>query len=126
MSPSTTVTTARDAASVGTVEPTICVRAIRTFASSPPRAGVNAFIATPAAYAPATETHGDPSPRVRRDEDASPGEGPKRERPELEAESRQQEPPVELADLTRSERREDSRTFDDRRRRRSPEALGPP
>ena len=56
MSPSTTVTTARDAASVGTVEPTICVRAIRTFASSPPRAGMKAFIATPAAYAPATET----------------------------------------------------------------------
>ncbi len=42
-------TTESDAASVGTVEPGIRVRAIRTFASSPPRAGVNAFRATPAA-----------------------------------------------------------------------------
>ena len=47
-----------DAASVGTVEPGMRVRAIRTFASSPPRAGVKAFIATPAAYAAPTDMTG--------------------------------------------------------------------
>ena len=58
ISASATRTTVRDAASVGTVEPGMRVRAIRSFASSPPRAGVKAFIATPAAYAAPTDMTG--------------------------------------------------------------------
>ena len=49
MTPSIASTTLSDAASVGTVEPGMRERAISSLASSPPRAGVKAFSATPAA-----------------------------------------------------------------------------
>ena len=84
MSPSTTVTTARDAASVGTVEPTIWVRAMRTFASSPPRRRRERVHRDAGGVRARDRAHGDPPLRVRRDKHSSPCERPERERSELE------------------------------------------
>ena len=65
--------------------------------------------------------HGDLPTRVRRDEHASPGERPKRERPELEDERRHEEAPVEPAEAIGCGLDD----VDDATRRRSSEALGP-
>jgi hypothetical protein len=58
MTPSRRSRTENEATIVASVEPAMQVRTSSSFTTSPPRAGVNAFSAEPAAYEAATETTG--------------------------------------------------------------------